>query len=54
MMELRDVDINWKMLTVVRPKKKHDEEFFAQWDIIFFSIFIMSLVGDVGATYERH
>ena len=31
MLELREVDINWKMLTNARPEKKCDEIFFAQW-----------------------
>jgi hypothetical protein len=30
MLELRDVDINWKMLTLARPTTKPDECFFAK------------------------
>ena len=31
MSEISSVDINWKMLTLVRPGSKTDEQFFTKW-----------------------
>ena len=30
---MKEVNINWKMLTNLRPDNKADEIFFAQWEI---------------------
>ena len=32
MRAMREVNINWKMLTNLRPDNKADEIFFAQWE----------------------
>ena len=32
MSEISSVDINWKMLTLVRPGSKTDDQFFTKWE----------------------
>ena len=41
--DLSAVDINWKMLTLARPKTKVDEEIFSKWDMRFFFLMKMKL-----------
>ena len=33
--DLSSVNINWKMLTLARPKTKTDEEIFSKYEFIF-------------------
>ena len=38
---MREVNINWKMLTNLRPDNKADEIFFAQWESDKLNIFLL-------------
>ena len=40
MRAMREVNINWKMLTNLRPDNKADEIFFAQWETDKLNIFL--------------
>ena len=41
MRAMREVNINWKMLTNLRPDNKADEIFFAQWESDKLNIFLL-------------